>query len=265
MNWFAYTTIWAAGIGGTIAALVPDPTLKNVLLFALLLIYLLTLAGGAGAPQADFYLETLHRGSAAFGQIALTFDGGPHPELTPRLLEILRRERVAATFFFRGADAAGQTVLVRRTDAEGHLVGAHVGSNVRSLWFSSALERDVVDTAQILTRILRRRPCFVRLGAGAPRPGLGRGLQRLNLVPVGWDVGGPRSLTTPEAARKMAQRVRNGSVVRIPTWQPAQNTVQTATACLAAIKRMIQLLRDRGFAFGRLDALLELPGYEEES
>jgi peptidoglycan-N-acetylglucosamine deacetylase len=58
-------------------------------------------------------------------RVALTFDDGPHPEHTPRILDILRDAGVRATFFFQGSNAAQWPALVRRAHAEGHQVAAH--------------------------------------------------------------------------------------------------------------------------------------------
>ncbi|MGW2378785.1 bifunctional polysaccharide deacetylase/glycosyltransferase family 2 protein [Streptomyces sp. NPDC001658] len=57
--------------------------------------------------------------------VALTFDGGPDPVWTPRLLDLLRRHRARATFFVLGSQAARHPELVRRIRAEGHELGSH--------------------------------------------------------------------------------------------------------------------------------------------
>lgn len=56
---------------------------------------------------------------------ALTFDDGPHPEFTPRLLDILAKHRARATFFVVGEAASRQPDLVRRMAMEGHAIGNH--------------------------------------------------------------------------------------------------------------------------------------------
>src|SRR5690348_16031277 len=57
--------------------------------------------------------------------VALTFDDGPHPEVTPRLLTALSNVQAAATFFLIGRRAEQNPDLVRRIQAEGHEVGNH--------------------------------------------------------------------------------------------------------------------------------------------
>lgn len=67
----------------------------------------------------------VHRGEAAAGQVYLTFDDGPDPERTPELLEILRRQRVQATFFLIGQHCERSPELVLQMLADGHLVANH--------------------------------------------------------------------------------------------------------------------------------------------
>jgi len=67
------------------------------------------------------------RGAAP--RIALTFDDGPHPEHTPRLLDVLAERQLAATFFVIGELAARHPDLVRRITAEGHELGNHTWSH----------------------------------------------------------------------------------------------------------------------------------------
>ena len=73
------------------------------------------------------------RGPRAGRRLALTFDDGPDPEWTPRLLDALGTSGVRATFFLIGERADRAPALVRRMIAEGHEVGNHSWSH-RSLW-----------------------------------------------------------------------------------------------------------------------------------
>ena len=71
------------------------------------------------------YPTLSHYGSGGEGKVAITFDDGPDPEWTPRILDILRRHQVKATFFVTGANAEKHPALLRRILNEGHEVGSH--------------------------------------------------------------------------------------------------------------------------------------------
>jgi peptidoglycan-N-acetylglucosamine deacetylase len=75
-----------------------------------------------------------HRGGADPERVALSFDDGPDPEWTPRILDILAREHVTATFFLIGTRAADAPDLVQRILDEGHDIGNH------SYWHSDLSE-----------------------------------------------------------------------------------------------------------------------------
>lgn len=74
------------------------------------------IAGAAGSP---------HTARPKTRTIALTFDDGPDPVWTPRILDVLRRNHVHATFFVVGTQVVAHPELVRRIVAEGHQIGIH--------------------------------------------------------------------------------------------------------------------------------------------
>ena len=67
----------------------------------------------------------LVKGRRSMGRVALTFDDGPHPENTPRILDVLDKSCVTATFFLQGREAEKYPALVREISARGHQVGNH--------------------------------------------------------------------------------------------------------------------------------------------
>jgi peptidoglycan/xylan/chitin deacetylase (PgdA/CDA1 family) len=74
-------------------------------------------------------------------EVVLTFDDGPWPKTTPRVLDALKRECVRATIFLIGRNAAAAPALVRRAAAEGHTVGSHT-------WSHPMLDRRYPESAQ---------------------------------------------------------------------------------------------------------------------
>ena len=76
-------------------------------------------------PTMQVYGKTIHRERAAGRRLALTFDDGPNPEQTPRLLELLARHDAKATFFLIGEWAEREPGLIRELAAAGHAIGNH--------------------------------------------------------------------------------------------------------------------------------------------
>ncbi|GHH80226.1 bi-functional transferase/deacetylase [Streptomyces sulfonofaciens] len=95
--------------------------------------------------------------------VALTFDGGPDPVWTPRLLDLLRAHHAHATFFLSGAQAARYPDLVRRIAAEGHEIGSNTytgadlgaASAARTRLELSLTQRALAGAADLHTTLLR--------------------------------------------------------------------------------------------------------------
>ena len=85
-------------------------------------------AWGAVAASSELFGPTVRHTSSA-RKIALTFDDGPNPAVTPRLLELFDRHSVRATFFLIGKFARVCPDLVREISARGHLLGNHTNTH----------------------------------------------------------------------------------------------------------------------------------------
>lgn len=93
----------------------------------------------------------------------LTFDDGPDPRWTPRILDLLAQANVLATFFVVGRSAIEQAALVRRIAAHGHALGNHTWSH-RHPWTmrASTARKEVLDGTAALADLIGRAPKFFR-------------------------------------------------------------------------------------------------------
>lgn len=106
----------------------------------------------AALPRPMF----ITHGRSSLRSVCLTFDDGPHPEVTPRLLDLLARENVAATFFVLGSLAVRYPDIIKRVESEGHTVGNHSCSHPDPVTTSAlAMHREVRQSDEILRGILR--------------------------------------------------------------------------------------------------------------
>jgi peptidoglycan-N-acetylglucosamine deacetylase len=111
-------------------------------------------------------------------RVALTFDDGPSPEHTPRVLDILQRHGARATFFLIGPRAAAHPEIVRRMRAEGHEIANHYSSKRSTLR---------VDEAEFMAEVARAEAMMAPLGppklfrppGGITTPANRRALDRL--------------------------------------------------------------------------------------
>ncbi|MFN7161225.1 MAG: polysaccharide deacetylase family protein [Candidatus Gracilibacteria bacterium] len=95
--------------------------------------------------------------------IALTFDDGPSKKETPRLLDILKTERVKATFFVLGKNAEAHPEIIKRAFAEGHEIENHSWDHKDLTKLSQEqLLKEIRQTDEVIERLTKRIPLFLR-------------------------------------------------------------------------------------------------------
>jgi peptidoglycan/xylan/chitin deacetylase (PgdA/CDA1 family) len=133
-------------------------------------------------------LVRLPSAAARRREISLTFDDGPDPEVTPRVLELLDRYQAKASFFCIGEKAAAQPELVKEIARRGHSVENHSYHHHRAfaLFGISRLRREVDAAQTTLASITGRPPVFFRAPAGFRNPLLDPVLASRGLRYVSW-------------------------------------------------------------------------------
>jgi peptidoglycan/xylan/chitin deacetylase (PgdA/CDA1 family) len=155
-------------------------------------------AGALGLAAGGCAYAALWPGSRLFGEaliapsrpgeLALTFDDGPNPAWTPRLLEILAGHDVRATFFLVGSFAQAEPELVRRIVAAGHLIGNHSWSHPNlALTSGRRVKEELARTKETLEQIGGAPVRFFRPPFGARRPVVFRVARSLGMMPVLWN------------------------------------------------------------------------------
>ncbi|MCX7920147.1 MAG: polysaccharide deacetylase family protein [bacterium] len=148
--------------------------------------------------------------------IALTFDDGPNPKYTPKVLKILEQEQVRATFFLIGHHAEQQPELVKQIHLAGHEIGNHTYSHVMltkvpSIKIKQELERtrDIVQKLTGTNTVLFRPPWGVFNGRSLAE----LALRKFDVVL--WSVDS-RDWSRPGIAaikKNILNSVRNGSII----------------------------------------------------
>jgi peptidoglycan/xylan/chitin deacetylase (PgdA/CDA1 family) len=142
-------------------------------------------AWGAVAPSSELFGPTLCHTSSP-RKIALTFDDGPNPAVTPQLLELFDRYSVQATFFLIGKFARECPGLVREISARGHLIGNHTDTHANLFVLSRAGIRDELERCQIaiVAATMAAAPRWVRPPYGYRNPFLSAEVERAGMQGV---------------------------------------------------------------------------------
>lgn len=155
-------------------------------------------AGAVGLAAGACAYAALWPGSQIFGQtliaprrpgdLALTFDDGPNPAWTPRLLDLLAEHGVQATFFMLGRFAQAEPALVRRIAAQGHLIGNHSWSHPNlARTPANRVVEELQRTSELLEQTLGKPVRYFRPPYGARRPIVLRTARDLGMTPVTWN------------------------------------------------------------------------------
>ena len=177
-------------------------------------------------------------------QVALTFDDGPHSVYTPRILDVLGRHKVQATFFVIGSAAEKNPRLLKRMVNEGHSVQNHTYNHPYLTRYSDAVVADQLNRAsRIIEAGTGSRPNCMRPPFGAISARVRAVASGVGLATIMWDVD-PWDWKRPGSAA-VATRVLNatsgGDIILL------HDTAGTST--VDALPRIITGLRARGYEF----------------
>jgi peptidoglycan/xylan/chitin deacetylase (PgdA/CDA1 family) len=164
------------------------------------------------------FVDAVVRGPRGSRGVALTFDDGPHPRWTPRILEILASRGVHATFFVVGRKVEEHPEVVRAIVDAGHGVGLHSYAHDRlfSLRGERRVREDLERGIAAFERVVGYRPMLFRPPIGHTNPAIARVTEALGLVVVGWTLGGRDGVARarPEdVAGRVRRDLRDGTIV----------------------------------------------------
>jgi peptidoglycan/xylan/chitin deacetylase (PgdA/CDA1 family) len=182
--------------------------------------------------------------------IALTFDDGPNPAVTPRLLQLLDDNQVRATFFMIGKHVRACPELAREVVARGHAVGNHTETHPNLFWCSrKENERQLGLAQEAIESATRTRPSVMRPPYGSRNPFLARAARQFGYRVITWTLIGFD--WEPQPLPKLVDRLRpvsGGYIVCLHDGAPeALNADRSLT--LRALDFWLPRWKDAGLEF----------------
>ncbi len=242
----------SAGIhAAAAAALVAAPGQWRMAAAALLANHV-ALAGAGLWPGSRLLGPNLRRLPAAAarrGEVALTFDDGPDPRVTPAVLDCLARYGVRATFFCIGRLAEAHPEVVAETVRRGHRVENHSYSHPHAFtcYPPAALRHELRRGQEALLRAGGVRPRFFRAPAGFRSLLLDRELAAAGLDLASWTRRGFDTVSRDprRVVRRLLRGVAGGDILLLHDGSAARDRAG-APVVLAALPRLLDALAARG-------------------
>jgi peptidoglycan/xylan/chitin deacetylase (PgdA/CDA1 family) len=215
-------------------------------------------AWGAVAPESQLFGRTTRRtGDSA--TMALTFDDGPNPTVTPALLDLLDRHGVRATFFVIGEFVRAVPALAREISARGHVLGNHTQTHPRLAFCSlSRTTRELDQCADAIEAATGKKPDWMRPPFGLRSPILdGIARKRGSAGVVMWSASARD--WKPQRAQSVIERLRRARGGDIVLLHDGDHRVLQGDRrhTLEAVAHWLPRWKDAGIRFVTLDELRE--------
>lgn len=185
--------------------------------------------------------------------VALTYDDGPNPEFTPRLIGLLREKDAKATFFVLGQQVARGENIIRAAVSEGHEIGCHTWSHKQlSKLSGQALNDEVMKGVEAIRNVTGRTPCLVRPPYGAQNKTVREFAKANNLYLINWSVDTNDWRSSTKAAdiiNEADKKAYDGCIILMH--DRLERTIE-------ATGQVIDILRAKGYRFVTVSQLLGL-------
>lgn len=214
------------------------------------------------APTGQWYGRTFTGLARGTKQIALTYDDGPNDPHTLRLLEVLARHEVKATFFLIGHYVRQRPDIAREVAKAGHVIGNHTFTHPLLIFKrDDEIRKELSDCRAALQDAVGEHSNLFRPPFGGRRPATLHIARELGLEPIMWNVTG-YDWNAPSAAvieRKVSKQIRGGDVILLHDGghkQMGADRSQTVQATDHLIKRYKQ----EGYSFVTIPGMMQRTG-----
>jgi peptidoglycan/xylan/chitin deacetylase (PgdA/CDA1 family) len=224
---------------------------------------------GVVSPGSCAFGRVISRGDPGTPRVALTFDDGPTPPFTERVLDILERFNVRGSFFVIGRNVERAGPLLQRMHDAGHVIGNHTFDHphygfCRTLaYWQDQLRRtnDVIESA------IGRRPALFRAPLGFKSPLTLAAARREGLTAVAWTRRAFDGIRCSKAQilRRLAGPTCGGDILTLHDGLDPHAAQRDPEPTLAALPELIERLIERGLELVTLERLLGIPAYQGHS
>lgn len=210
------------------------------------------------APTGQWFGRTFCRGKRGSKQIALTFDDGPNDPHTLKLLDVLSKHSVHATFFLIGRYVRQRPEIAAEIARRGHVIGNHTFTHpLLILRSASRIRTELLQCRAAIHDAVGEHSNLFRPPWGGRRPAVFRISRQMGLEPVMWNITGYdwKGPSPDFIEHKIAPRIRGGNVILLHDGGHASfGTDRSAT--VTAVDRILTRSKDEGYEFATVSAMI---------
>lgn len=214
---------------------------------------------GVFRPGSSTFYPTISNGPRTGNKIALTFDDGPDPEVTPTVLDQLKEAGARGTFFTIGRHLERHKAIGARTIAEGHELGNHSWRHAywQNFYTTGQHARDLERNTQIIQELTGNdaQPLY-RPPVGLKSPGLARVAHKRELTIVAWSLHSRDTMSgnAQAIANRVLSRIQPGDIVLMHDGHDLDG--RHRRGILPALPLILKGLKERGLESVTVSELL---------
>jgi peptidoglycan/xylan/chitin deacetylase (PgdA/CDA1 family) len=210
------------------------------------------------APTGQWYGKTFTGLSRESRELALTYDDGPNDPHTLRLLEVLAKHNVQATFFLIGRYVQQRPDLAREIDRAGHIIGNHTHTHPLLIFKNGSEVRQELSNCRTAIEDAIGKPAeLFRPPFGGRRPAVLRIVRELGLQTIMWNVTGYDWNAPPAEVieRKVASKIQGGNVILLHDGGHKEMGADRSQTVIATNK-LIARFKEEGYEFAAIPKMI---------
>jgi peptidoglycan/xylan/chitin deacetylase (PgdA/CDA1 family) len=205
----------------------------------------------------NYHLSAIHSNrKTKKNWVAITFDDGPNPEFTPKVLKLLQLYNAKASFFCVGQQLWDHADVVKDIIGQGHTIGNHTYTHSNSFGFFGAKKvmAELLRTNAAIKKITGLETKFYRPAFGVTNPNINKAVKKLGLQTIGWSI---RSLDTTKRSKKailnrISGKLNQGDIILLH--DNSEKTVEV-------LEQLLLFLQRNRMQSVTVDQLLEIEAY----
>ncbi|QRM88864.1 polysaccharide deacetylase family protein [Lacinutrix sp. WUR7] len=218
--------------------------------------FLITIAGSSLIGWNYHFTSLISNPSIDKNQVSITFDDGPNPEYTPKVLALLKKYNAKATFFCIGKNIEMHPEIFKSIIEQGHTIGNHTYSHSTRFGFFSTEEvlEELQQTNSIITQQIGLEPKLYRPTFGVTNPRIKRALKVTKLQPVGWNKRSldTRNITEKRIFNRVTKNLKKGDVILLH---------DTSDKTIAVLEQLLLFLQEQKITSVTIDNLFHIKAY----